>query len=185
MSGHNGGVSTVASDQPARRKSGRTVVGLLRALAPSLVVVLLLVWWQRGDAQPVATVDPGPEIAYAQRISPTPLPAPGALPDGWRATSVRVDAPSGEGRSPVTLSVGYLTPADRFAQVVVSDRPAGRVLQDAAPGSTAAGPGPAGFTRYRTGRGETVLVAERGPVTVLVTGDAPDEDLTRLAQTVR
>ena len=178
-------MSTVASGQPARRTTGRTFVGLMRALLPSLVVVLVLVWWQRGDARPVPTVDPGPEIAYAQRISPTPLPAPVGVPDGWRATSARVDAPSGEGRSPVTLSIGYLTAAERFAQVVISDRPVGRVLGDAAPGSTADGIGPEGFTRYRTGRGEPVLVAERGAVTVLVTGDAPVEDLTLLAEAVR
>jgi hypothetical protein len=181
-------VSTVANDQPARRTTGRTVVGLLRALLPSLVVVLVLVWWQRGDPRPVPTVDPRPEIAHAQRISPTPLPVPGTLPTGWRATSARVDAPSGEGRSPVTLSVGYLTPADKFAQVVISDRPVGRLLQDAAPGATVDGTepaAPAGFTRYRTGRGEPALVAERGPVTVLVTGDASVQDLTLLAQSVR
>ena len=181
-------MSTVAAGPPARRTTGRTFVGLLRALLPILAVVVFLVWWQRGEARPVATVDPNPEIAYAQRISPIPLPAPGTLPAGWRPTSARVDAPSGEGRSPVTLTVGYLTPAERFAQVVISDRPAERVLQEAAPGSATDGTGaaaPAGFTRYRTGRGEPALVAQRGPVTVLVTGDASIEDLTRLAQSVR
>ena len=178
-------MSTVAGDPPARRTTGRNFVGLLRALLPILAVVLFLVWWQRGDARPVPTVDPNPEIAYAQRISPTPLPAPGSLPAGWRPTSARVDAPSGEGRSPVTLSVGYLTPAERFAQVVISDRPAARVLQDAVPGAAEDGAGPAGYTRYRTGRGEPALVTQRGPVTVLVTGDASIEDLTLLAQSVR
>jgi hypothetical protein len=178
-------VSTDTSEQPARRTTGRTFVGLLRALLPSLVAVVLLVWWQRGDAQPVPTVDPGPDIAYAKRISPTPLPAPGSLPDGWRATSSRVDAPSGEGRSPVTLSIGYLTPAERFAQLVVSDRPVGRVVQDAVPGATEDGAGPAGFERYRTARGEPALVSQRGVVTILVTGDAPIEDLVRLAESLR
>ena len=177
-----GGVSTSASE---KRTTGRTFVGLLRALLPSLAVVVFLVWWQRGDARPVPTVDPAPDIAYAKRISPTPLPAPGSLPDGWRATSSRVDAPSGEGRSPVTLSIGYLTPADRFAQLVVSDRPVGRVLQDSAPGATEDGAGPAGFERYRTARGEPALVSQRGVVTILVTGDAPVEDLVRLAESLR
>ncbi|MFL6130084.1 MAG: DUF4245 family protein [Mycobacteriales bacterium] len=177
-------MSTVAGRQRAERTTGRTFVGLLRALVPSLLVVLFLVWWQRGDSQPVPTVDPGPEIAYAKRISPTPLPAPGPLPAGWRATSSRVDAPAGEGRSPVTLSIGYLTAADRFAQLVISDRPVGRVIQDAAPGATEEGTGPDGFDRYRTGRGEPALVARRAAVTILVTGDAAVEDLVRLAAAV-
>jgi hypothetical protein len=178
-------VSTDTSEQQARRTTGRTFGGLLRALLPSLAVVVFLVWWQRGDARPVPTVDPAPEIAYAKRISPTPLPAPGPLPDGGRATSSRVDAPSGEGRSPVTLSIGYLTPADRFAQLVVSDRPAIRVLRDSAPGATEDGAGPAGFERYRTARGEPALMSQRGAVSILVTGDAPMEDLARLAESVR
>ena len=180
-------MSTVAGDRPPRRTTGRNFVGLLRALVPSVIVVILLVLWQRGEARPVPTVDPNPEIAYAKRISPTPLPVPGSLPDGWRATSARVDTPSGEGRPPVTLTVGYLTPAERFAQVVVSDRPAGRVLQEAVPGSSEdpGATGPAGFTRSRTERGETVLVAQRGVVTVLVTGDASIEDLALLAGSVR
>jgi hypothetical protein len=178
-------VSTSASEQQGRRTTGRTVFGLLRALLPSLAVVVFLVWWQRGDTRPVPTVDPAPDIAYAKRISPTPLPAPGSLPAGWRATSSRVDAPSGEGRSPVTLTIGYLTPAERFAQLVVSDRPVGRVLQDSAPGATQDGPGPADFDRYRTARGEPALVSQRGAVTILVTGDASVEDLTLLAESVR
>jgi hypothetical protein len=178
-------VSTSASERRARTTTSRTFVGLLRALLPSLLVVLFLVWWQHGDPSPVATVDPAPDIAYAKRISPTPLPAPGTLLAGWRATSSRVDAPSGEGRSPVTLSIGYLTPAEHFAQVVVSDRPVSGVLEDAVPGATADGTGPTGFERYRTARGEPALVARRGAVTILVTGDAPVEDLTLLAESVR
>jgi hypothetical protein len=178
-------VSSDTSEQQARRTTGRTFVGLLRALLPTLVVVVFLVWWQRGDARPVPTVDPAPEIAYAKRISPTPLPTPGPLPGGWRATSARVDAPSGEGRSPVTLSIGYLTPVDRFAQLVVSDRPVGRVIQDSAPGATVDGAGPADFERYRTARGEPALVSRRGLVTILVTGDAPIEHLVQLAMSVR
>ncbi len=178
-------MSSVASEEPARRTTGRNFIGLLRALVPSVIVVVLLVLWQRGEARPVPTVDPNPEISYAKRISPTPLPVPGALPAGWRATSARVDAPSGEGRPPVTLTVGYLTPAERFAQVVVSDRPAGTVLQEAVPGSYEDGPGPGGFTRYRTERDEVALVSQRGVVTILVTGDASIEDLALLAGVVR
>jgi hypothetical protein len=108
-----------------------------------------------------------------------------ALPAGWRPTSSRVDAPSGEGRSPVTLSIGYLTPSEHFAQLVISDRPAGRVLQDAAPGATGDAGGPAGFQRYKTARGEPALVAARGAVTILVTGDASVAELTLLARSVR
>jgi hypothetical protein len=179
------GVTTQTGSTARPRGPGRSFLGLLWSLVPVLVLILLLVWWQRGDARPVPTVDPAPDIAYAKRISPTPLPVPGSLPAGWRPTSSRVEAPSGEGRSPVTLSIGYLTPGERFAQLVISDRPVGRVIQDAAPGATADGVAPAGFDRYRTARGEPALVSQRGVVTILVTGDAAIEDLVRLATSVR
>ena len=149
-------------------------------------MVLFLVWWQRGDARPVPTVDPGPDITYAKRISPTPLPAPGPLPAGWRATSSRVDAPSGEGRSPVTLTIGYLTPAERYAKLVISDRPVGRVIAGlGARGHRGRGRHRRASTATGPARGEPALIAQRGAVTILVTGDASVEDLTLLAGSVR
>src|SRR5829696_5107028 len=75
--GDNGTVST--STDPS---AGRTFAGLLRALVPALVILLLIVWWQRGEPAPVPTVDVAADVAYA---------------------------PSGEQRSPVTLTIGYLT----------------------------------------------------------------------------
>jgi hypothetical protein len=166
---------------------GRSFTGLLRSLVPVLAVLLLLVWWQRGAPRPVPT-DPAPDIAYARRVSPVPLPAPAGLPAGWRATSSRVDLPGGEGRSPVTLAIGYLAPTDRFAQVVVTDQTAATVLRERAAGATRDGTTPVGgaaWDRYRSGRGEAVLVSRVGATTVLVTGDAADAELAQLAGSVR
>jgi cytoskeletal protein RodZ len=181
-------VSTATSSPPARRQPGRSFAGLVWALVPVLLVLVFLVWWQRGEARPVQTVDPRPDVSYAHRVAPVPLPGPGPLPAGWRATSSRVDTPSGEGRSPVTLDLGYLTAGDRFARLVVSDAAMPTVLQERVPGATADGStavGSARWERYRTPRGETVLVRRVGAATVLVTGDAPDSDLAVLAASVR
>ena len=182
-------MSTGTSATPVRRKApGRSLTGLLWSLLPVLAVLVLVVWWQRGEARPVATVDPGPDVAYAQRAAPVRLPGPGPLPDGWRATSSRVDAPSGEGRSPVTLDIGYLTAGERFARLVVSDAPVASVLRERVPESSRDGTaavGAASWDRYRTARGEVALVTRVGPATVLVTGDAPPDDLARLAASVR
>jgi len=174
---------------PARpRGPGRSFVGLLWSLLPLLVVIVLLVLWQKGSPAPVTPVDPGPDVAYAKRVSPVPLPAPGRLPGSWRATSSRVDAPAGEKRSPVTLTIGYLTGDDRFAEVVIGDRPAGLLLSSTEPQSTPDGAVPVGSARwraYRTQRGERVLVSTVGKAGVLVTGDASAADLTTLAAAVR
>jgi hypothetical protein len=182
--------STADTGRPrARRAPGRSFTGLLRALLPVLAVLLFVVWWQRVDPTPVASVDPGPDIAYAQRISPVPLPGPWELPAGWRATTSRVDAPAGEGGGgPVTLTVGYLTPADRYAEVVVGDQVPVVLLRDRVAGAARRGSTPIGaasWDRYESTRGEPVLVRRIGAATVLVTGDASDTDLATLAGAVR
>jgi hypothetical protein len=143
----------------------------------------------------VVTVDPGPDVAYAQRISPVPLPAPGPLPGTWRSTSSDVDAPNADPsqadqpkRSPVTLTIGYLTEDDHFAEVVVGDRASGALLDQAEPGATKDSNvivGTARWDTYRTQRGEQVLVGTVGKAGVLVTGDASGTDLATLAASLR
>jgi Protein of unknown function (DUF4245) len=185
----NGPVSTQTPVPTARRRGpGRSFTGLLWSLVPVLVVIVLLVLWQRGSPSPVTSVDPGPDVAYAARISPVPLPAPGPLPGTWRATSSHVDAPAGQKRSPVTLTIGYLTDENRFAEVVIGDRPVDILLPATAPGATADGTvqvGAARWQAYRTQRGERLLAATLGKAGVLVTGDASGTDLAELAASVR
>jgi hypothetical protein len=193
-----GPVSTQSPVSSARpRGPGRSVVGLLWSLIPLIVVIVLLVLWQKGSPSPVVSVDPGPDVAYAERVSPVPLPAPGPLPGTWRATSSNVDAPNADPevgrptqakRSPVTLTIGYLTGDDKFAQVVSGDRGVAALLSDAAPGATSDGTTQIGGTRwtaYRNQRGEQVLAATIGTAGVLVTGDASGTDLATLAAALR
>lgn len=170
------------------RYAGRTFSGLVRSLVPALIVLLLIVWWQRGDPTPVQTVDVAAEVAYAQRMSPVTLPAPAGLPEDWRATSAQVDAPSGEKKSPVTINLGYLTGADKYAQVTIGDRTAPVLREATTPGAVADGTTPVGsatWERYKSDRGEQVLVGTVGEAAVVVTGDASAEDLTRLAASIR
>jgi cytoskeletal protein RodZ len=175
--------------RPRRRAPGRSFAGLLWALIPVLVVLVgIVVWQQAGERQPLATVDPTGDIAYARRVAPVPFPALGPVPDGWRATSSQVEAPAGEKKAPVTLTVGYVTPAGRYAEIVVTDQAPPVVLGQVATGATADGTTPVGaarWERYRSSRGETVLVHPVGAASVLVTGDAADADLVALAATAR
>jgi hypothetical protein len=188
-------VSTQSEIPTARpRGPGRSFAGLLWSLVPVVVVLILLVLWQRGSPSPLVSVDPGPDIQFAQRVSPVPLPAPGPLPGTWRATSSHVDAPSVDPskpvvdrRGPVTLTIGYLTEEDKFAEVVVGDRPVSTLLTETAPQATRDGDTVVGAGRwdvYRNQRGEQVLVTTIGRAGVLVTGDAAGADLAALAAAV-
>ena len=183
------GVSTESPATARPHGPRRSPIGLVWAMAPVVAILLLLVWWQQGDASPPVEVDARPDIIYAQRVSPVPLPAPGAVPEGWRVTSSRVEAPAGEEkRSPVTLTVGYVTGQERFAEVVSADRPARAVVLEVAPAATADGTvtvGTARWDAYRNQRGERVLVTTLGRAAVVVTGDAPDADLVLLASGVK
>lgn len=175
------------SDYAARSRRGRTFGGLLRSLVPIVVIVVAIVWWQRGSETPVQQVDPSADIAYAQRVSPVPLPVPRTVPADWRPTSSHVDAPAGEKRSPVTLTVGYLTPSDKYAEVVVGDRTATALLEETASTARADGDvriGATSWQRYRSDRDEQLLVSTVGGAAVLVTGDAPEADLRTLAAAV-
>jgi hypothetical protein len=166
----------------------RTVLGLARALLPLLAIVLVVAWLRQPGGSEVPTVDPGPDLAYAARIAPYDLLAPTGLPAGWRATSSKVDAPQGEGRTPVTLTVGYLTPAGKYAGLTETDRRTADVQGADLAGATAAGSTRAGgrtWQRYRTTRGETALLLVADRLTLLITGSAPDEDLAALAGSLR
>jgi hypothetical protein len=88
----------------------------------------------------------------------------------------------------VTLTIGYLTDQNKFAQVVIGDRPVGLLVTTTQPGATANGTVPVGATRwqaYRTQRGEQLLAGTVGKAGVLVTGDASGTDLAELAASVR
>jgi hypothetical protein len=170
------------------RYAGRTFSGLLRALVPGVLLLLLIVWWQRGEPTPVQTVDAAAEISYAQRVSPVPLPAPAGLPADWRPTSARVEAPAGEKKPPVTLTIGYLTPAGKYAQVTIGDRDAAILRREVTPGAVPDGTvrvGEATWERSKAERDEPVLAGTVGKAGVVVTGDASPEDLARLASSVR
>jgi hypothetical protein len=180
-----------------RRRPGRSVVGLLWSLVPLVVIIVLLVLWQKGSPSPVQSIDPTGDISYAQRVSPVPLPAPGPLPGNWRPTSSQVDAPNADpdvGQpnlpkvSPVTLTIGYLTENDKFAEVVIGDRSIPALLSSAGPGATRDGTVAVGadqWDAYRTARGEQLLAHTVGKASVLVTGDASRSDLATLAAAVR
>jgi len=88
----------------------------------------------------------------------------------------------------VTLTIGYLTEENKFAEVVIGDRPVALLLTATQPGATADGTVPVGASRwqaYRTQRGEQLLAGTVGKASVLVTGDASGTDLQQLAAAVR
>lgn len=143
-----------------------------------------MVWlYSPSDVDPVREIDPGPSIAYAASIADFDVLAAGALPQGWRATSVRVE-PATDG-GPVGLAVGYVTPSEEFAQVVHSSVSQVQLLTDVLGEGYAEGVAVDGFRGFRTADGEQALVRSAGNATVIVTGSASPEELGVLAAALR
>ncbi|MGY1592810.1 DUF4245 domain-containing protein [Geodermatophilus sp. SYSU D00708] len=177
---------------PAIERANRmSAANMVRSLAPLVVICLLIVGWvtfrQSGEER-VLVVDPSTSVRLAAERADYPLVAPTGLADGYRPTSARTDAGGAAVGDPVTLEIGYLTPAEEYAGFVVSDdaraEPVTRVLGGAQEQGTVDLAGQS-WTRSTTERGETVLWRADGGVTVLVTGSAEDDELQEVAAAVQ
>jgi len=173
---------------PAERQRLRTPANLWRALIPILVVVIGLVTWQR-LAEPsgngIHVVDTAGPVAAARQQAGFTLLLPGGLPAGWRPTSTEF-VPAAQ-YSAASFRIGYVTPAGKYAEFLESNGPADTVavpygVLTAQGSNQIAG---TDWQRFRTADNRTLLRTTRGTVTVIVTGNAADDELSTLAAALR
>src|SRR4051794_33574926 len=177
---------------PAPDRAGRfNAANMAPSLLPLVVIILLVVRWnafRQDGVDPVQTVDPSSSVQLAASRASYPLVVPTGLPKGYRPTSARTDAGRARQGDPVTLQIGYVTPSTRFAGFVESDDPRADALTAVLDGARQRGTldvGGTSWTRSTTRRGETALWTRSGPVTVLVSGSAPEAELAAVAGSVR
>ena len=181
----------VPSPPANSRAAAFTPANMIRSLLPLTVLILVIVGVtavRQNPEDPVREVETGPSIALAAERAAYPMLVPQGLPEGWRPTSVRTDAVDGAAGDPVTLEIGWFTPAEEYAGYVISDGADVGPLDDVLDDSTDDGTTQAGgvtWERRTTERGETALTRTEGTATLLVTGSAPDEELETLAAAVR
>jgi hypothetical protein len=183
-------VPPVPSAPANSRAAAFTPANMIRSLLPLTVLILVIVGVtavRQNPEDPVREVETGPSIALAAERAAYPLLVPQDLPEGWRPTSVRTDAVDGAAGDPVTLEIGWFTPAEEYAGYVISDGDDVDPLDDVLDDSTDEGTTQVGdvtWDRRTTERGETALTRTEGTATLLVTGSAPDEELETLAAAV-
>ncbi|MEH1097625.1 DUF4245 domain-containing protein [Micromonospora sp. CPCC 205561] len=169
------------------RKSERSPKDMAISLLVLLIPIALLFAFHRGflgGDQPV-TVDPAPAVESARAANAFPVSEPAELGDAWRTVSANFQ--TAEGGS--TLRLGYLTPEGRGAQLVQSSVPPERLL----PTELTAEGRPQGQTelggrtwqRYTARGNEQALVLLEPDRTVIVVGDARDNELRHLAGAIR
>jgi hypothetical protein len=150
----------------------------------AVVGLVMLLWFL--VPRPNAIVQPAVDVASAAKVAAadvefTPI-VPRGLPDGWSPTSARVQRQSGQ---VMTWRVGYTTPSGNFAGYQQAVRPPGNWFKSQSADGTITGVTQVAgrsWTRWdRPDRDITMLVFAGPTVTTIVTGKAPDAELTALA----
>jgi hypothetical protein len=177
---------------PAPDRASRfTYANMIRSMLPLTVIILALVGFaalRQNDVDPVRPVESGPTIQLAARTAGHPLLVPTGLPDGWVTTSARTNAGGISPGDPVTLELGWYTPAEEYAAYVSSDNPRSDVVTGALDGAREESSEEiAGetWTRSVNQRNETVLTRVADDSTLVVTGSAPDSELETLAASLQ
>ncbi len=163
-----------------------TAANMIRSLLPLVLGCLLIVGFtalKQNPEDPVHEVETASAERAAAELAGYPLLVPRGLSDQWRPTSVRTNAGQASAGDPITLQIGFYTPAEAFAEYVVSDDRAAGALTEVLDRATEDGSeqvdGEA-WQRLTTQRGETALTRTEGTATMLVTGSASDDELDTL-----
>ena len=174
-------------EERARKRLRQTARDMLISMVVVAGAVLLLVLpWNRGPADPIKTVDPAPVIAGARATQSWPVLAPTGQPATWRCTSARISTAS-DGQDVVHL--GYLTPSTTYVgleqsatketsfvrdQTLVADKTGTRVI------------GSSTWATYETADGahRSYVLVQDG-ATYVVTGSATWDDLTAFTTSLR
>jgi hypothetical protein len=179
---------TEVPESPAVERLQRfTAANMIRSLLPLVLGCLLVVGItaiRQNPDDPVREVDPSTAERAVAQLAGYQLLVPRGLSDDWRPTSVRTNAGQASPGDRVSLQIGWLTPAEEFAQYVVSDDPAATALTDVLEHATQDGTEQVGgdtWQRLTTERGETALTRTDGTATLVVTGSASDDELQTLA----
>ncbi|MFY1586750.1 DUF4245 domain-containing protein [Micromonospora sp. WMMD734] len=185
--GSPGRAATVRPGRPERPRSERSPKDMALSLLVLLVPIALLLAFYRGflGGEQPTTVDAAPAYEQARAANVFPVTEPSGLGDGWRTVSASFRTVD----DGANLRVGYLTPEGRGAQLVQSNVPPQRLIPaELTAEGQPQGPadlGGANWQRY-TGRGnEQALVLLEPGRTVIVVGDARDNELRELAGALR
>ncbi|HKD99171.1 MAG TPA: DUF4245 domain-containing protein [Micromonosporaceae bacterium] len=166
------------------RTPGDMVKAVLVLLVPVVAAVLVYVYFFGGSN--VIAIDPSTDYANARADGHFTVVQPAGLPDGWKPVSSAFSR-SAEG---AVLRVGYIAPDGGGIQLIESDRPAGKLLDDElGPTNTLATSVDIGGLTWgqldSTKRNDHALVSTQDGRTLIVHGQASQEDLREFAASLR
>lgn len=181
----------MAGQTAGRRRGRETVADMVRSLGLVLAIVVVVFLIARPPAstsQRVRVIDYSSDVAQARAAAPYGVLAPAGLSTRWRATSSRAEVPSAGTPGPVSLHIGFVTPADAYAAVAESNIEPTTFVADqterAAPDGSEQVAGTT-WERRRAEGGALSLVLSGAGRTVVVTGTAGLDELHELAAALR
>ncbi|MEH0818975.1 MULTISPECIES: DUF4245 domain-containing protein [unclassified Micromonospora] len=179
-----------AAGRPApgeKARSERSPKDMALSLLVLLVPIALLIAFYRGflGGEQPTVIDPAPAYEQARSANAFPVSEPAGLGSGWRTVNASYRTVEGG----ANLRIGYLTPEGRGVQLLQSNVPAERLL----PAELTAEGQPQGPTdlggrtwqRYTSRGNDQALVLLEPNRTILVVGDARDNELRQLAGSLR
>lgn len=171
----------------SERNRLRNPANLWRALIPLVVLVaaLAIFAWPRATGDGVHVVDLAGPLAAARQQAGFPILAPAGLDAQWRPTSTDFTAPVAS--TPASFRVGYVTPTGQYAEFLESNDAPDAVTSLYGPltSDLPVAVNGTNWTGFRTTRDRELLSHSIGTVTVVVTGSAPEQELTQLAAALR
>jgi hypothetical protein len=161
---------------------------VIRSIAVLLAIIGVVAFYQAALSDDPS--DPAPPVDYAAARDAAradagyPVLAPGQLPEGWRATSVRY-SPGPQW----TWHLGVLTADEEYVGLEQAPVAPDDLVAEAAEGTEAVGTtrvdGAVWQLRRDESRGETTLVRQSDGVTTLVTGSASQSTLEDFVRSLR
>ncbi|MGE5763152.1 MAG: DUF4245 domain-containing protein [Mycobacterium leprae] len=171
-----------------RARGFETVGDMVRSMGLVVAAAAVLVFLgSRPNPEAVKVVDYQRQVQAAERVAPYDVLAPHGLPPRWRATSARLRV--SDDQRVADLRIGFVTPSDAYAALKESNAPAAafvaRETKQGLVDGTLAVAGRTWEKRHREAGDGRSLVLRTADVTVVVTGTASYDELTRLAASLR
>jgi hypothetical protein len=179
----------------ASKRGKQTVRDMVLSMAVIMLVVagIYALFLPRGMKESITQVDYSVELGQARRAAPYPVAAPSGLTGQWRATSVTYDASDPRNTQ---WHLGFLDPENQYAAIEQSNGDPARFISDKTQASQRSGSQVVDgqlWERYDGGRYRALVLekpmasaaAAAGPITTMVTGTAPYDQLAQLAGTLK
>jgi len=158
-------------------------LGLMAVIVAALLFIGARYLIMPGSADRAPAADYTSVVADFPREAGAPVLAPTSLPGSWRANAARLTAPA---TGTTQLHIGWAVPGSRYAGLDEATGPATALLSAVlgTRGLTAQGTTTidgAAWQQRTSSLGERAYTRQVGKVTVVVTGNATDEQLRLLA----